>query len=55
MTEWKQWQLTRTELAREIESLEVEAAHVNPANMNAKACVLLPAADRTCGSGGIGE
>jgi hypothetical protein len=28
MTDWKPWQLTSTELARQIEDLEVEAAHV---------------------------
>jgi hypothetical protein len=54
MTEWKQWQLTSAELARQIEGLEIEAAHVNPANMSVTACVL-PAADRACRSGGTGE
>jgi hypothetical protein len=54
MTEWKQWQLTSTELRRQIESFEVGAAHVNPANVSAKACVL-PAADRAYRSGGTGE
>jgi hypothetical protein len=28
MTDWKPWQLTSAELAREIEDLEVEVAHV---------------------------
>jgi hypothetical protein len=28
MTDWKPWQLTSTELTRQIEALEVEAAHV---------------------------
>jgi hypothetical protein len=28
MTDWKPWQLTSTELARQIEDLEAEVAHV---------------------------